>query len=96
MKAFSTFKANLLKYQTVKAAYDDLAPESSIAQAIIAKRLEEGLSQSELAEKVGTKQSAISRLESGNYNPSVSLLEKVAKALNLYLTISFTSKKPVV
>jgi ribosome-binding protein aMBF1 (putative translation factor) len=96
MKTFSTFKANLLKDQAVKDAYDDLATEFSIAQAIIAKRLEEGLSQSELAERVGTKQSAISRLESGNYNPSVSLLEKVAKALNLYLTISFTNKKPVV
>ncbi|MBT4056345.1 helix-turn-helix transcriptional regulator, partial [Candidatus Peregrinibacteria bacterium] len=59
-------------------------------EAIIAKRLEQGLTQSELAQKIGTKQSAISRLESGNYNPSFTFLEKVAKALNLNLIVSLS------
>ena len=92
MKTYSNFKKQLLKDKEVRKAYDDLAPEFAIAQAVIEKRLEEGLTQSELARKVGTKQSAISRLESGNYNPSITFLEKVAKALNLDLIVSLSAK----
>lgn len=92
MKTYSDFKNSLLKNQGIRKAYDELAPEFAIAQVVIEKRLEEGLTQSELAKKVGTKQSAISRLESGNYNPSISFLEKVAKALNLNLEVSFSNK----
>ncbi len=88
MKNFTTLKSQLLKDKDIKQAYGDLEPEFQIAQAIIQKRVDEGLTQSELAEKVGTKQSAISRLESGNYNPTLSFLEKVAKALNLKLSVS--------
>ncbi|MBU1954181.1 helix-turn-helix transcriptional regulator [Patescibacteria group bacterium] len=93
MKTYSSFKKQLLKDKEISKAYNELAPEFAIARTIIEKRLEKGLSQSELAKKVGTKQSAISRLESGNYNPSIGFLGKVAKALNLYLDVSL-SKKP--
>jgi len=92
MKTYSTFKNKLLKDKAVRKEYNNLAPEFAIAQTVIEKRLEKGLSQSELAKKIGTKQSAISRLESGNYNPSISFLEKVAKALNLNLVISLAGK----
>ncbi|MBT3864972.1 helix-turn-helix transcriptional regulator [Candidatus Peregrinibacteria bacterium] len=90
MKSYSSFKKQALKDKEVRKAYDELAPEFAIAEAIIAKRLEQGLTQSELAQKIGTKQSAISRLESGNYNPSFTFLEKVAKALNLNLIVSLS------
>ncbi len=92
MKTYSNFKNKLLKGKEVRKAYDKLAHEYRIAEAVIAKRQEKGLSQSELAEKVGTKQSAISRLESGSYNPSINFLEKVANALNLNLIVSFSKK----
>jgi ribosome-binding protein aMBF1 (putative translation factor) len=88
MKSYKDLKRRLLKDKALRKAYDELEPEFAIAQAVIKKRLERGLTQSELAKKIGTKQSAISRLESGNYNPSVSFLEKVAKALNLHLVVS--------
>ena len=45
------------------------------------------MSQKDLAVRVGTKQSAISRLESGNSNPSIQFLDKVAKALDGQLQI---------
>ncbi|MFW6016507.1 MAG: helix-turn-helix transcriptional regulator, partial [bacterium] len=53
----------------------------NIKSQIIKLREEQGISQKELAEKIGTKQSAISRLENNDYNPSVELLDKVAHAL---------------
>jgi len=89
MNTYSNFKNKLLRNKAVRKEYDALATEFIIAEAIIEKRLEKGMSQSELANKIGTKQSAISRLESGNYNPSVKFLEKIAKALGAKLTISF-------
>ena len=88
MKSYRKFKKQALKDKEVLKEYNKLATEFTIAQAVIGKRLEQGLTQAELAKKVGTKQSAISRLESGNYNPSINFLEKVAKALNLSLVIS--------
>lgn len=90
MKSYSNFKKRLLKDKEVRKLYNALEPEFAIAQAVIEKRLEKGLTQAELAKKIGTKQSAISRLESGSYNPSVTFLEKVAKALNLNLVISLS------
>ena len=88
MKTFSSFKKRVLKEPLVKEAYQSLELEFALAKLIIEKRLEKGLSQKELAEKMGTKQSAISRLESGKYNPSIQFLEKLAKALQLRLDIS--------
>ncbi len=89
MRTYKSLKKQLLKNKEFREAYDALEPEFLIAKTVIEKRLEKGLTQSELAKKVGTKQSAISRLESGNYNPSISFLEKVAKALDMHLIISF-------
>ncbi len=92
MKTYSSFKKQLLKDKGIRTAYEKLAPDFAIAQAVIERRLEKGITQSKLAKKVGTKQSAISRLESGNFNHSISFLEKVAKALNLKLEVSFSRR----
>jgi ribosome-binding protein aMBF1 (putative translation factor) len=78
-----------LKDPEVKKEYDALELEFSIIEQVISKRLEKGLTQKQLAEKIGTKQSAIARLEGGTINPSVAFLEKVAKALGSKLQISF-------
>ena len=88
MESFKTLKAELLRNPKIKNAYDELGPEFEFASMLIKKRIEKGLTQGELARKVGTKQSAISRLESGGYNPSLALLKKVAKALNADVKIS--------
>ena len=90
MKNYSQFKTRLLKDKDVQKAYKALEPEFVLAYTVIEKRIEKGLTQSQLAHMIGTKQSAISRLESGNYNPSVVFLRKIARALKLNLQISFT------
>lgn len=82
-------KEVLLQNQEVKKEYDALAPLSEIQEELIRLRIEKGLNQKQLAELIGTKQSAISRLESGTYNPSVQLLSKLAKIFNKEVHIVF-------
>lgn len=86
---FSKLEKELLKDPEFKEAYDALQPEFELAAAIIQKRIDKKMTQATLAKKMGTKQSAISRLESGEYNPSFAQLQKVAKALDSKLKISF-------
>ena len=87
---YSDFKKRILKDPEIKAEYDRLGPRYEIIEAIIRKRLEKGMSQKQLAEKMGTKQSALSRLESGNYNPTLAFLRKVATALGSEVHVSLT------
>ena len=56
--------------------------EYKVIREFIKARLEKNLTQQQLADLVGTQQSNISRLESGNYNPSLEFLDKLAKALD--------------
>ena len=72
----------------IKKEYDKLEAVYTMKAQIIDIRNQMGISQKDLAELVGTKQSAISRLESGNYNPSIEFLDKVAHALGGHLQIS--------
>lgn len=90
MKSYKTFKKQLLKDKTIQQAYNKLEPEFVLVQKLIEKRLKQGLTQAQLAKKLGTKQTAISRLESGTYNPTIGFLSKVAAALKVKLTISFS------
>jgi len=85
---FSDFKKRALKDPEIKKEYDALEAEFSLIEQLIRKRLEKGLTQKELAQKLGTKQSAISRLEGGKFNPTFSLLGKVAKALDTKIEVS--------
>jgi len=88
MKNFNELKKKLLQDKTVKKAYGDLAPQYALIEMIIRKRLKAGLSQETLAQKLGTKQSAIARFESGKTNPTLSFLTNITNALNGKLTIS--------
>ena len=90
MRSYKQFKARLLRDKEIRKEYEILGPEFELVRLLIRKRLEKGLTQHELARKVGTKQSAISRLESGRYNPTVEVLRKIAKALNADLKISIS------
>jgi ribosome-binding protein aMBF1 (putative translation factor) len=76
----SDFKALLLADPDVRAAYDEMAPEYEIARAVIKARIAAGLTQEQLAQRMGTTQPVIARLESGRAKPSMSTLLRVAKA----------------
>jgi phage-related protein/DNA-binding XRE family transcriptional regulator len=77
---FEKLKARLLANPKVKAEYDALAPEFEIAAELLRARLRAGLSQAELAERMGTSQSTIARLENGHTLPSTKTLLRYAEA----------------
>jgi ribosome-binding protein aMBF1 (putative translation factor) len=69
--------------------YDQADQAIRLAHEIHALREQRGLSQSELATRVGTTQSAIARLESGSISPSLKTLQRVANALGVTLVVAF-------
>jgi len=62
---------------------DRLIPYAAVAEAVVALRVQHGLTQAEFAERVGTTQSVIARLESGNHEIRIGLLNRMAAALDL-------------
>ncbi len=87
MKNYKIFKQEILKDKKVEKAYQELGFEFSLIEALIKRRIEEGLTQKDLAASIGTKQSSIARFESGKYNPTISFLNKIVNALNADLKI---------
>jgi predicted transcriptional regulator len=79
MTTFEKLKARLLANPKVKAGYDALAPEFEIAAELLRARLRADLSQAELAVRMGTSQSAVARLESGDTLPSTKTLLRYAR-----------------
>ena len=86
---FEDVKAKALKNPEFRKAYDELKPKYAVISMILDARINKGITQAELAKKIGTKQSAIARLESGTYNPTISFLQKIADALDKKLVVFF-------
>ncbi|MDA3877152.1 MAG: helix-turn-helix transcriptional regulator, partial [Halothiobacillus sp.] len=87
-----TLEQKLLANPEVQAAYDELTPEYALARELIAARVRAGLSQSQLAERMNTKQSTIARLESGKALPSMRTLHRIAEATNSRASVTLTSR----
>lgn len=87
MKDWKILKKELLKDKKVAAEYKKLEPRYRLISQLIEARTKKGLTQAQLAEKIGTKQSAIARVESGGANPSIAFLEKMTEALGTKLII---------
>ncbi len=92
MKTYSQFKKEALKNKKIRRAYEALCPEFEVITVLIKRRIEKGFTQRELARRVGTKQSAIARLESGTYNPSLDFLKKVTHALDARVRITVSER----
>lgn len=89
MMDWDTHKKILLKDPAFKKAYEESRLEYEIARAVIRARIKKGLTQKQLADKLNTKQSVISRVESANTTPSLSFLKRLARALNTSLQVQF-------
>lgn len=76
--------------QKLKALVADAKINAEVAQLIYFHRNRAKLTQSQLAQKIGSTQSVIARLEDADYEGhSLTMLQKIAKALNKHLSISF-------
>lgn len=86
---YEDLREEFLSDPEVKKEYDALELEYKIKRLLIEARIEKDLTQKELAELIGTRQSNISRLENGTYNPSINFLKKIAGALGKKVEINF-------
>ena len=82
------YRRQLMQDPKVAAAQRRLQPKLDLGRQILHLRLQRGWTQRELAEKAGTRQANISRLENGLLNPSVDMLQRVADALGADLTVT--------
>jgi predicted transcriptional regulator len=84
---FEEFEAELLKKPGIRREYENLKPKYDMIRSLIKRRNQLRISQTQLARMVGTKQPAISRLEKGDYNSTLSTFFKVANVLNLDISL---------
>ncbi len=78
-----------LKDPEFKAAYESLAPYEELARIVIMRRAALGLTQAELAARMGTTASAISRIESGQHATSPQTLKKLGDAFGARAVLGF-------
>ncbi len=80
-------KEELMKNPDFVREYEALEPEYQVAREIIALRLRRGWTQAQLAERAGTRQVSVSRVETASTVPTLTLLKKLAGALDARLEI---------
>src|SRR5665647_530480 len=87
---FEDIKARLMKDEEFKVEYEKLKPRYELIAQIIDVRNQLNVTQEELALRVGTQKSNISRFESGDYNPSLDFITKIVRSLGkkIHITIN--------
>ena len=85
----------LLQDDAVRAIYDELEVEFAIARAMIRERQRLGLTQAELADRMGKKQSYIARIESGKHGISTTTLKNFGKATGTVPKIKFVKASKI-
>ena len=87
LMTFDQYFKKSLKNPEFKKLWEESRPKYQLSRQIIKRRLENKMSQSELAKKAGTTQAIISRLENSTFNPSLNLLERISLGLGSKLNI---------
>lgn len=95
MLTHKELKARALERADVKDEYDRLDEEFHFLDQFLKARAAAGVTQAEIAERIGTTQSAVARLESGRgkHSPSLATLEKYAHALGCRLELRLVADK---
>lgn len=89
---FREHKFQLMKNPDFEKEYKNLIPIYDLIRLIIKYRIEKGITQEELARRIGTKQSAISRLESSKRLPSLNFLSSIANAMDMEINFMLTPR----
>lgn len=87
MSEFQELLQEQLNDSEFKKEWDDIQPEMDVIRAMINARIEQNLTQKELAARTGINQADISKLENGTKNPSLKLLKRLAHGLGMQLKI---------
>ena len=93
LKSWEETRKELLADPEVAAEYEALRPRYELISQIIEARIAQGLTQAQLAERTGIRQSNLSRLEGGSCNPSLELMDRVARGLGMELHIEFRPRQ---
>ncbi|MEO3853766.1 helix-turn-helix transcriptional regulator [Acrocarpospora sp. B8E8] len=86
-KAWSEKRAEIMSRPGAGAAYEAARIRFELGEAVRLRREELGLTQTELAERAGLKQPAVARFEAGGTMPTIPMLERLAEALELRLSV---------
>jgi len=78
-----------MKNPDFKIGYDKVRQENEPLRAILRARVEKGMTQAQIAKKMGTTQSSIARVESGKSHPTIPFMQRLADALDMKLEIRF-------
>ncbi len=93
MTKLSTLKRKMLVDPEARKEYERLGPEFEISSELIAARKRAKLSQEDLANRMGTTQSAIARLESGHKMPMMQTIQRYAEATGSRVRLSLVRVK---
>ena len=83
----------MLEQPDFQEEYEKLQPEFEIMKALIEARTKQNMTQKELAERSGIRQSNISRIEKGASSPNISTLQKLAEGLGMNLQVRFVPRR---
>ena len=86
---WSDLREELMAIPGFKEGFDELYPYHDLSLEIAALRADLDMTQTEFGQLVGVPQSTVSRLESGQQNPSVAMLKRIAQATGTELVIEF-------
>ncbi|NUN96737.1 MAG: helix-turn-helix transcriptional regulator [Candidatus Omnitrophica bacterium] len=94
-RGLKAFKARAFARPEVRVEYDKLADEFAYLDEILKARVESGLTQAQVAKRIGTTQSAVARLESGcgTHSPTVATLRRYASALGYRLEVRLVKEQ---
>ncbi|MYD44926.1 MAG: helix-turn-helix transcriptional regulator [Gammaproteobacteria bacterium] len=96
MITLQELKARLMKDPQFRKEYEDVDAQFSLVESIIGARLSANLTQTEVAERMGTTQSAIARLEGGWVSPSFATLRRFAEATGTRVRVDFLPQEQLV
>lgn len=93
MSSFRKHLNSMLEQPDFQEEYEKLQPEFEIMKALIEARTKQNMTQKELAERSGIRQSNISRIEKGASSPNISTLQKLAEGLGMNLQVRFVPRR---
>lgn len=95
MLTHKELRAKALRQESVRAEFEKLADEFALLDQFLKARTEQGLTQAQVAAKIGTTQSAVARMESGRgrHSPSLATLARYAEALGCRLEVKLVRQR---